>query len=92
MELSVFKKLSTSNFLVHFITRSYSLELLFILSNSKKIEGIETLYLKIVSAKPTYPAFKTYLYFFKDKGCIKIKNEANKKNAKTLEPDPNTAK
>ena len=89
MNLLTFETISLSKYLVYFTSRTYSLELLFILENHKEFEGIENLYQTIFSPKPKYPAFKTYLYFLKDKGCIRIKNGANKKSAKILELNSN---
>ena len=59
MHLSFFKHLSSSKLLVHFLARSYSLELLFILSDYKEFEGIVNLYLKIISSKPKYASYLT---------------------------------
>ena len=84
----MFKQLSSSKLLVHFLVRSYSLELLFILSDYKELEGIENLYLKIISPKPKYASYLTYLHFLKDKVCIKILDGATKKVLKLYYLEP----
>lgn len=84
MKLNTFKILAKSSNLIYFTSRSYSLELLFILAHVDGYEGIDKLFLSIVSPKPKYPAFKTYLYFLRDKGCIYILDGKTKISAKFI--------
>lgn len=84
MYLSIFKDIAVTKKIINFTTKSYSLELLFLLEETDGFEGIDKLFLEIVSPKPKYPAFNAYLYFLKDKRCIEILNGKTKSSSKFI--------
>ena len=84
MNLLTFQNIAVTNKLVNFTTKSYSLELLFILETMNGFEGMDKLFLTIVSPRPKYPAFKTYLYFLKYKECIEILDGKTKNSSKYI--------
>ena len=50
----------------------------------RMIEGIENIYQVLVSPKPKYPAFKSYLIYLKHKNCINIDDGKIKKSSKYI--------
>ena len=84
MNLSLFNKISTSKKLQYFLEKSFSLELLLLLYNQNEFEGIENIYQVLVSPKPKYPAFKSYLIYLNHKDCINIDDGKIKKSSKTV--------
>ena len=77
---------------MQFTSRSYSLELLFLLEEMDGFEGIDNLFSKLVSPKPKYPAFKAYLYILKDRGCIEILDGKTKNSSKYIKLTSETKK
>lgn len=84
MYLQIFNKIATSNKLQYFLEKSFSFELLLLLYNQNEFEGIENIYQILVSPKPKYPAFKSYLIYLNHKDCIKIDDGKIKKSSKTI--------
>ena len=84
MNSSVINKIATSKKLHYFLEKSFSLELLFLLYNLNEFEGIENIYQVLVSPKPKYPAFKSYLIYLNHKDCINIDDGKIKKSSKTI--------
>lgn len=84
MNLSIFNKIAVSQNLRYFLEKSFSLELLLLLYNQNKVEGIENIYQVLVSPKPKYPAFKAYLIYLKHKKCINIDDGKIKKSSKII--------
>ncbi len=84
MNLSILHKIASSKILLHFLEKSFSLELLLLLYNQNEFEGIENIYQVLVSPKPKYPAFKSYLVYLNHKGCINIDDGKIKKSSKTI--------
>ena len=84
MYIQIFNKIATSNKLKYFLEKSFSLELLLLLYNQNEFEGIESLYQVLVSPKPKYPAFKSYLIYLNHKDCININDGKIKKSSKTI--------
>ena len=89
MNLSIFNKIAKSQKLQYFLEKSFSLELLLLLYNQNEFEGIENIYQVLVSPKPKYPAFKSYLIYLNHKDCIHIDDGKIKKSSKiiSLKPD-----
>ena len=89
MNLSIFNKIAKSKYLQYFLEKSFSLELLLLLYNQNEFEGIENIYQVLVSPKPKYPAFKSYLIYLNHKDCIHIDDGKIKKSSKiiSLKPD-----
>lgn len=76
--------LSKCRFGRHFLTKSYSIELLLYLLDNKKAEGIEDLLLELRSTTPKMPAFLSYISLLEAKGCVtKTENEA-KRSKRTI--------
>ena len=88
MNLSLINKFAASNKLQYFLEKSFSLELLLLLYNQKYFEGIENIYHILVSPKPKYPAFKSYLIYLNHKDCINIDDGKIKKSSKTISLKP----
>ena len=84
MNLSILHKIASSKKLQYFLEKSFSLELLLRLYNQNEFEGIENIYQVLVSPKPKYPAFKSYLIYLNHKNCINIDYGKVKKSSKTL--------
>lgn len=84
MNLSTIKKISVSKKIRFFLEKSFGLEILFLLQSENELEGIENTYQIIVSPKPKYPAFKSFLIYLNDKNCINIKDGKTKKSSKIL--------
>ena len=84
MNLSIFNKIAKSQKLQYFLEKSFSLELLLLLYNQNEFEGIENIYYILVSPKPKYPAFKSYLIYLNHKNCINIDDGKIKKSSKTI--------
>tara|TARA_A100001011_G_C13925731_1_gene681079 strand:+ start:152 stop:484 length:333 start_codon:yes stop_codon:yes gene_type:complete len=84
MNLSIFNKIAKSQKLQYFLEKSFSLELLLLLYNQNEFEGIENIYQVLVSPKPKYPAFKSYLIYLNNKNCINIDDGKIKKSSKTI--------
>ena len=84
MNLLLINKIASSEKLQHFLEKSYSLELLFLLYNQHEFEGIENIYQVLVSPKQKYPAFKSYLIYLNHKNCINIDDGKIKKSSKTI--------
>ena len=79
MNYEYIKLLSQSDFGRHFLTRSYSLELLIILYENHHVDGIEQLYAMLQSKKSKMPAFLGFLNYLEDRECIvKLTNEDKK--------------
>lgn len=90
MNLTTIKKISVSKKIRFFLEKSFGLEILFLLKSEGELEGIENTYQIIVSPKPKYPAFKSFLIYLKDKRCINIENGQTKKSSKVLSLTPET--
>lgn len=76
--------LSQCRFGRHFLTKSYSFEMLLYLLENKKAEGIEDLLIELKSTTPKLPAFLSYISLLEAKGCvIKTENEA-KRSKRTI--------
>ena len=88
MTLSLINKIATSKTLQFFLEKSFSLELLLLLYNHNEFEGIENIYQVLVSPKPKYPAFKSYLIYLNHKNCINIDDGKIKKSSKTISLKP----
>ena len=84
MNLATIKKISVSKKIRFFLEKSFGLEILFLLQSKGELEGIENTYQIIVSPKPKYPAFKSFLIYLNDKNCINIKDGKTKKSSKIL--------
>ena len=84
MNLATIKKISVSKKIRFFLEKSFGLEILFLLQSENELEGIENTYQIIVSPKPKYPAFKSFLIYLNDKNCINIKDGKTKKSSKIL--------
>jgi len=80
----IIKEIASSKTLKIFLEKSFSLELLLILYNHNSLEGYENIYNLLVSPKPKYPAFKSYLIYLNNKNCIKIYDGKIKKSSKTI--------
>ncbi len=79
MKYEWISQLSASDFGRHFLTRSYSLELLLLLYENDQVDGIEQLYAMIQSKKSKMPAFLGFLNYLEDRQCIiKFTNEEKK--------------
>ena len=72
MNLTTIKKISVSKKIRFFLEKSFGLEILFLLQSEGELEGIENTYQIILSPKPKYPAFKSFLIYLDDKRCINI--------------------
>ena len=83
MNLSILHKIASSKKLKYFLEKSFSLEFLLLLYH-QEFEGIENIYQVLVSPKPKYPAFKSYLIYLNHKGCINIDDGKIKKSSKTI--------
>ena len=88
MNLSIFNKIASSKKLQCFLEKSFSLELLLLLYNLNEFEGVENIYQVLVSPKPKYPAFKSYLIYLNHKNCINIVDGKIKKSSKTISLSP----
>ena len=88
MNLSIINKIAKSQKLQYFLEKSFSLELLLLLYNQNEFEGIENIYQVLVSPKPKYPAFKSYLIYLNHKNCINIDDGKIKKSSKTISLKP----
>jgi hypothetical protein len=84
MNLTTIKKISVSKKIRFFLEKSFGLEILFLLQSEGELEGIENTYQIILSPKPKYPAFKSFLIYLKDKRCINIIDGKTKKSSKIL--------
>ena len=84
MNLSILIKIASSKNLQYFLEKSFSLELLLLLYNRNEFEGIENIYQVLVSPKPKYPAFKSYIIYLNHKDCINIDDGKIKKSAKNV--------
>ena len=84
----MFNKIAASKIIQHFLEKSFSLELLLLLYNQNDFEGIENIYQVLVSPKPKYPAFKSYLIYLNHKDCINIDDGKIKKSSKTISLKP----
>lgn len=84
MKLNQIDLLSQCQYGRHFLTKSYSIELLLYLLENKKAEGIEDLLLELKSTTPKLPAFLSYISLLEAKGCVtKTENEA-KRSKRTI--------
>tara|TARA_B100001057_G_scaffold308468_1_gene308604 strand:- start:176 stop:508 length:333 start_codon:yes stop_codon:yes gene_type:complete len=88
MTLSIINKIAKSKKLQFFLEKSFSLELLLLLYNNNEFEGIENIYQDLVSPKPKYPAFKSYLIYLDHKNCINIVDGKIKKSSKIISLKP----
>ena len=84
MNLATIKKISVSKKIRFFLEKSFGLEILFLLQSEGELEGIENTYQIILSPKPKYPAFKSFLIYLYDKRCINIIDGKTKKSSKIL--------
>lgn len=80
--------LSKSNFGRHFLTRSYSFEMLIILFESHHIVGIEQLYATLQSKKSKMPAFLSFLAYLESRQCIIKLTNNNKKSQRVIALTP----
>ena len=84
MTLENIYSLSQCSYGRHFLTKSYSIELLLYLLKYKKAEGIEDLLIDLHSTTPKLPAFLAYISLLGAKGCVtKTENEA-KRSKRTI--------
>lgn len=81
MMLEQIDSLSKCRFGKHFLTKSYSIELLLYLLEHKKAEGLDDLLLELKTSTPKLPAFLSYLALLESKGCI-TKTESDSKRSK----------
>ena len=88
MNLLIINKIAKSQKLQYFLEKSFSLELLLLLYNQNEFEGIENIYQFLVSPKPKYPAFKSYLIYLNHKNCINIDDGKIKKSSKSISLKP----
>ena len=88
MNLSILHKIALSKKLQFFLEKSFSFELLLIFYKQNEFEGIENIYQVLVSPKPKYPAFKSYLIYLNHKNCINIVDGKIKKSSKTISLKP----
>ena len=88
MNLSILHKIASSKKLKYFLEKSFSLELLLLIYNQNEFERIENIYQVLVSPKPKYPAFKSYLIYLNHKDCINIDDGNIKKSSKTISLKP----
>ena len=88
MNLSIINEIAESKKLQYFLEKSFSLELLLLLYTRDAFEGIENIYQVLVSPKPKYPAFKSYLIYLNHKNCINIDDGKIKKSSKTISLKP----
>ena len=88
MNLSLINKIAASKKLQYFLEKSFSLELLLLLHNQNDFEGIENIYYILISPKPKYPAFKSYLIYLNHKDCIHIDDGKIKKSSKIISLKP----
>ena len=88
MNLSILHKIASSKKLKYFLEKSFSLELLLLFYNQNEFEGIENIYQVLVSPKPKFPAFKSYLIYLNHKDCINIDNGKIKKSSKIISLQP----
>jgi len=84
MNLATIKKITVSKKIRFFLEKSFGLEILFLLQSKGELEGIENTYQIILSPKPKYPAFKSFLIYLDDKRCINIIDGKTKKSSKIL--------
>ena len=84
MQLKYIHLLSECNFGRHFLTKSYSFELLLYLLENKKAEGIEDLLIELKSTTPKLPAFLSYISLLEAKGCIEKNENGTKRSKKTI--------
>ena len=87
MNLSIFNKIASSKKLKYFLEKSFSYEFLLLLYH-QEFEGIENIYQVLVSPKPKYPAFKSYLIYLNHRDCIHIDDGKIKKSSKTISLKP----
>ena len=90
--INIIRKIADAPILKPFLSKPFSLELLFILLEQNEFEGIERLFQVLVSPKPKYPAYKNFLLHLQQKNCIEIKNGKTKMSSKTLSLTENAKK
>lgn len=79
MTLKQIRGLARCRFGKHFLTKSYSLELLLYLLEHNVAEGIEETLRALKTATPKLPAFFSYIAFLESKGCVvKIESESKR--------------
>ena len=84
MTLKQIEKLSKCQYGKHFLTRSYSIELLLYLLEFNQVEGIDDFLFKLNSTRPKLPAFLSYLSLLEFKGCIHKIESSSKRSKRTL--------
>lgn len=84
MELSHIHAFSKCRYARHFLTKSYSIELLLFLLAYKKAEGIEELLLDLKSTTPKLPAFLSYIALLEAKGCVTKTETETKRSKRTI--------
>ena len=84
MSVDLIQKLASCEYGKHFLTRSYSLELMYYLLENKKAEGIEDLLQVLHSATPRLPAFLSYISLLEAKGCINKTENESKRSQRTI--------
>lgn len=86
--IETYRKIASTKNLKNFLEKSFSLELLLLLHNHNSLEGFENIYNILVSPKPRYPAFKSYLIYLNHKNCINICDGKIKKSSKIISLKP----
>ena len=81
MNLEHIEQLSKCPYGRHFLSKSYSIELLLTLLKESQLDGIENVLSSLKSTTPKLPAFLTYLSLLEQKKCIE-RIESNTKGSK----------
>ena len=84
MTLEQIDALAKCRFGKHFLTKSYSIELLLYLLEHKKAEGLDDFLLELKTSTPKLPAFLSYLALLESKGCITKIESDSKRSRRTL--------
>ena len=84
MTLDQIKKMALCQYGKHFLTKSYSIELLLFLLKNKRANGVEDLLISLKSSTPKFPAFLSYISLLEAKGCIKKLENDTKRSKKTI--------
>lgn len=84
MNVELLRKLSDCEFGKHFLTRSYSIELMLVLLENSFVDGIDDLYHSLCCSVPKQPAFLHYLDYLESKNCIKKSPSPTKRNKKLV--------
>ena len=76
--------LSQCRFGRHFLTKSYSLELLLYFVENRQADGIEDLLRSLKSTTPRLPAFLAYISLLEAKGCVTKTRTEFKESKRTI--------